>query len=433
MRLTSSEVAAATGGTVIGGETTIDGASFDSRTLTGGELFVPLVAERDGHDFIPAALNAGAGAYLTAHDPVGGIAIQVDDTAVALMDLARWARQRLNIPVVGVTGSVGKTSTKDLIVSALGHRRVTANQRSFNNEQGLPVTVLSADADTEVLVVEMGMRGHGQIAQLCEIARPTIGVVTAVAAAHTELVGGIDQVARAKQELVESLPRSGVAILNADDERVIAMASATEAEVISFGQCGEVRIDDLTLDHLARPRFRVSTPWGSASVELAVSGVHMASNAAAAIAVAGVIDNSIDAAVDGLATGSLTGSRMEITVTDTGAIIIDDAYNANPTSMTAALHAAAEVEGQRRIAVVGAMGELDDPVAAHREIADLAIEMGFELVPVGTDLYGVDPATDPVAALGPLGVGDVVIVKASLLSGLQAVARDLIAANTRQS
>ena len=195
MRLLASQVAEATGGTLVGPDVELDGASFDSRTTRPGQLFVPIVADRDGHEFIGAAAERGAPAHLTSR-PAGlpasaGTAIVVRDTSAALMDLAAWARRRLDIPVVGITGSVGKTSTKDLVAAALGATRtVTANERSFNNEQGLPVTILGAPDGAEALVVEMGMRGFGEIARLCAVAAPTVGVVTAVAASHTGRVGG---------------------------------------------------------------------------------------------------------------------------------------------------------------------------------------------------------------------------------------------------
>ncbi len=183
-------MASATGGTLAGPDADVEGASFDTRSLRPGQLFVPIVAERDGHDFIESALAAGAGAYLTSRAPSAGTAIRVADTALALMELAAWARDRLTANVVGITGSVGKTSTKDLIAGAVGAgRRLTANERSFNNEQGLPVTILGAPDDAEVLVLEMGMRGFGEIRRLCDVARPSIGVVTAVGRSHTGLVG----------------------------------------------------------------------------------------------------------------------------------------------------------------------------------------------------------------------------------------------------
>ena len=236
MRFRASQVATATGGRLVGADVEMDGASFDSRTLRPGQLFVPIVAERDGHDFIAAAARAGAAAALAsrpADDALRLPIVEVADTGAALVELAAWARSRLSADVVGITGSVGKTSTKDLIVAAVGGaRRVAANVRSFNNEQGLPVTVLDASDDADVLVLEMGMRAAGEIARLCAVGRPGIGVVTAVADAHTARLGGIDGVARAKAELVEALPASGTAILNADDDRVTAMAGRTDAAVL---------------------------------------------------------------------------------------------------------------------------------------------------------------------------------------------------------
>ena len=427
VRLLASQVAAAVGGTLDGPDATVDGASFDSRALRSGELFVPLVAERDGHDFIDAACIAGAAAYLTARAPQGGTAIVVGNTATALMELAAWVRRQLDVPVVGITGSVGKTSTKDLIAAALGAtRRVTANARSFNNEQGLPVTILGAPDDVEILVLEMGMRGFGEIALLCGVAAPTIGVVTSVAGAHTERVGGIEGVARAKRELVEALPPSGTAILNADDHRVAAMAEASAAPVVTYGTAGDVRIGDVVLDELARPSFRVESPWGRADVQLAVSGVHMASNAAAALAVAGVVEGSIERAAAALASARVSAMRMDVRRSPSGAIVVNDAYNANPDSMRAALTALAGISSRRRVAILGPMAELDDAAAGHRQVAAIARELGIEVIAIGTDLYGSPPVDDPLQALGPVGEGDAVLVKASRVAGLERIADALL-------
>ncbi len=430
MRILASAAAAGIGGRLVGPDIEFDGASFDSRSTQAGQLFVPIVAERDGHEFIATAQAAGAAVHLTSEaDPArhGGTAIAVVDTAAALMQLAGWARSQSSATVVGVTGSVGKTSTKDLIAAACASERsTTANERSFNNEQGLPVTVLNAPDDTEVLILEMGMRGFGQITELCDIARPDIGVVTAVGYSHTELVGGIVGVAKAKQELVKALTASGTAVLNADDERVAPMARRTDASVLTYGINGEVRISELVLDELARPRFRIDTPWGSGQVELAVSGAHMASNAAAAIAVAGSVGVSLDGAIAALADATMSSMRMEVTAAPSGATVINDAYNANPTSMTAALHALAAMRADRRIAILGLMGELDDEAEGHREVARIAETLGIQVVATGTDLYGVRPSDDPVALIGDLGPGDVVLVKASRAAGLERIATQLL-------
>jgi UDP-N-acetylmuramoyl-tripeptide--D-alanyl-D-alanine ligase len=444
MRFLASQAAEATDGILVGADVPIDGASFDSRSVAAGQLFVPLIAERDGHEFIAQAVESGAVAYLTSRGETltpGATAIMVDDTAEALMQLARWGRERLNVPVVGITGSVGKTSTKDFVRAALAPTcRVTANERSYNNEQGLPVTVLGAPDDTEVLVVEMGMRGFGEITRLCDVAHPTVGIVTAVAGAHTARVGGIDGVAIAKRELVEALPATGVAILNADDPRVAAMAAHTDAAVITYGRMRvgrpgvddggcDVAVADLELDEFARPRFTVHTPWGSERVVLAVSGEHMAFNAAAAIAVAGVLQGSIDAAVIALEHAGVSAHRMQVARAWSGATIIDDAYNANPDSMRAALNALAAMSATRRVAVLGRMAELDDPEAGHRQVAADVADRGIELIAVGTDLYGTTPAADvasAVAALGDLDDGDVVLVKASNSIQLWNVAEALL-------
>jgi UDP-N-acetylmuramoyl-tripeptide--D-alanyl-D-alanine ligase len=430
VRILASQAAEATSGQLVGSDVAFEGASFDSRSIASGQLFVPIVADRNGHDYIEAALRGGAVAYLTSEPPDrsrGGSAIVVDDTVPALMALATWCRHTMNVPVIGVTGSVGKTSTKDLIAAALGAtRRVTANLRSFNNEQGLPVTILGAPADTEVLVVEMGMRGLGEITRLCSVAAPTIGIVTAVAGAHTERVGGLDGVALAKRELIEALPHSGVAVLNADDHRVAAMASHTDATVITYGLTGDVRVSQLALDELARPMFTIESPWGSGTVRLAVSGEHMAFNAAAALATVGVVEGTIGAAIDALATAQISGMRMEVRRAASGAVVVNDAYNANPDSMRAALRALSQMRADRRFAVLGTMAELDDPVAGHREVAELAAEFGITLIAVGTDRYGVAAVDDPIGALGEIGVGDAILIKASRVAGFERFAARLL-------
>ncbi|MFM7685868.1 MAG: UDP-N-acetylmuramoyl-tripeptide--D-alanyl-D-alanine ligase [Actinomycetota bacterium] len=429
MRFRASDVAAATGGRVVGPDCEIDGVSFDTRSLRPGQLFVPLVAARDGHEFVQSALRAGAAAYLSSVPAQGGTAIEVADTLRALMDLAARMRGNYTGPLVGVTGSVGKTSTKDLARAALSaSRRTWANDRSFNNEQGLPTTLLNAPDDTEVMVLEMGMRGFGEITELCRIARPTVGVVTRVAEAHSDRVGGIEGVARAKAELVQALPPDGVAVLNADDHRVRRMADATDAEVLLYGEAPDahVRAVDVQLDELARPSFRVVTRWLEVQVRLRISGRHMVSNALAALAVVEAVGGSLFAGAEALADVGLTAMRMDVQRTAAGAIVLNDSYNANPTSMRAALDALAALPASRRFAVLGVMAEISEPAAEHRGILDYARRLGVHVFATGTALYGIEPVDDPVAALGSLAGGDAVLVKGSRVAGLERVAAALL-------
>lgn len=441
MRFRASEAATATDGRLIGPDAVFDGATFDSRELAAGQLFVALVADRDGHEYLPAAFDAGAAVALVQSGrprpgviPEGVSLIEVDDTAVSLRRLAAWARRHLlaDTTVVGITGSVGKTTTKDLLGVALTpSRRVVVNPRSFNNDQGLPVTVLGAPDGTEVLVLEMGMRGFGEITRLCEVAAPHIGLVTAVGHSHTARVGGIEGVQRAKSELVRALATDGTAVLNADDPRVAAMRALAAGPVITYGRAesADVRIAGLELDELARPRFTVLTPWGRHEVVLGVSGGHMASNAAAALAVTGVVGGDLGAAVEALAGATASSMRMAIERTPTGALVVNDAYNANPTSTSAALESLARMRARRRVAVLGTMAELDDPAGGHLLVAELAARLGIEVIAVGTELYGVPAVDDPVEAVeavGPLGEGDVVLVKASRMAGLERVAAALL-------
>jgi UDP-N-acetylmuramoyl-tripeptide--D-alanyl-D-alanine ligase len=355
----------------------VDGVAIDSRLLRGGELFVPIVAERDGHDFIPAAVDAGAALVLTQERvPERVPSIAVADTSAALLDVGRLARRGLSTMVVGITGSVGKTSTKDLTASALARRwRTTASERSFNNELGVPLTLANAPEGTQAAVVEMGARGRGHVELLCDVARPTVGVVTAVVHAHTEMFGSIEEVAIAKGELVESLPAAGTAVLNLDDERVAAMASRTAARVLGYSVVG---------------------PSGA----------------------------------DLLASAITLDDELELHRAPSGLVVLNDSYNANPTSMAAALRALAAVPAQRRVAVLGLMAELGDrSLVEHEAVLALADELGIDVIPFETTAYGSAPAAEGVdgalAALGELGDGDAVLVKGSRVAGLERVATAL--------
>jgi len=438
VKMRTSDVAAATGGRLVGPDVTVSGAAIDSRLVAGGELFVPVVAERDGHDFVPAALAAGAAAYLTARGPLptaesaGGVpAVEVDDTRRALSALGSHARDLLRDGVdgrvVGVTGSVGKTSVKDLLAAALGARwRTTASVGSFNNELGVPLTLLGAPDDTQALVIEMGARGPGHVADLCAVARPSVGVVTRVAAVHTETFGTIDDVATAKGELVAALPASGVAVLNAADPRVAAMAGRTSARVLSFGETGDVQATDVSLDAELRATFRLATPWGTEAVRLGARGLHMVENALAAAAAALVCEVPLDDVVTALGEAGVSRWRMELATLPSGARLLNDAYNANPVSMAAALRALAGLPARRRVAVLGLMAEIGpESDAEHLAIGELARELGVEVVAVGVAAYGGAPVADlaeAAAAVGDLGPDDAVLLKGSRVAGLERLA-----------
>jgi UDP-N-acetylmuramoyl-tripeptide--D-alanyl-D-alanine ligase len=318
---------------------------------------------------------------------------------------------------------------KDLAAVAIGARwRTAANEKSFNNDWGLPSTILNAPDDTEALVLEMGMRGFGEVTRLCEVGRPTVGVVTRVAAAHTERVGGIEGVARAKGELVEALPSTGWAILNADDHWVAAMATRTAAGVLTFGRhAGDVRVEDLVLDDAARPRFTLATPWGRHAVALGVSGEHMALNAAAAVAAALVLEVPLAAAATAVGAATLSPWRMEMLRSPRGGYVINDAYNANPASMRAALATLMALPVRRRVAVLGYMAELDDAPGEHAAIAAEVLAAGIELVPVGTDLYGIPAVGHPEGVVGSVGPECGVLVKGSRVAGLERLAAELAA------
>lgn len=404
MRFTTEEVAAATGGEVFGRSTEVDGVSIDSRQVRPGQLFVPVVAERDGHDFIGSANDAGASAYLTSGPIEAGTAIRVADTTVALQALGAHARTRLPGRVVGITGSVGKTSLKDLLAAAVGNIWPTAaSVGSFNNELGVPLTLANAPENTGCAVVEMGARGVGHVAMLCEMARPTVGVVTVVAEAHLEFFGSLDGVAQGKGELIAALPADGTAVLNADDDRVAAMAARSVAPVLTFGieRPADVSAHDIALDDELRPTFTLRTPWGEADVRLTVAGRHQVTNALGAAAAALAMGAPLDAVASGLAKGRLSAMRMDLQRSPSGLRVLNDAYNANPTSMRAALDALAELPARRRIAVVGTMAELGpDREAEHLAIAERARARELHLITVAEPAYGTlgDDACDDRAA-----------------------------------
>lgn len=465
--VTAGEVAAAVDGTrhgvlgAPGDDAPVTVVVADSREVEPGALFVAIRGERsDGHDFAAGARDAGAVLILADHPLTGpdGAALPcvvVDDTVAALGRLASWyRRERLTCRVVAVTGSSGKTSTKDLMAQVLASGGPVVSARgSFNTEVGLPLTVLRADRDTQFLVLEMGMRGEGHIALLTELAHPDIGVVLNVGSAHLGMLGSREAIARAKSELVRGLAQDATAVLNADDPAVASMAEATSADTVTFGESAAARIraTDVRVDDRARPSFTLSDAdtGDAAPVTLQLSGEHYVSNALAAAAVGRACGLSVEVIADALRSAEISSRwRMEIRESPRGVIVVNDAYNANPESMRAALKSlAAMAVGRRTWAVLGEMRELGDAtVDEHDAIGRLAVRLDISrLVCVGEGTrvmhlgasnegsWGEESVhvPDVDAAIAHLSEhvrpDDVVLVKASRAIGLERVAQALLA------
>lgn len=430
MRFTTTQVTQIVNGKLEGKDINLDGVTQDSRTATANCLFVPLVAERDGHNYIENAIATGATAYLTNGPKyTDAVSIEVADTASALLQLGEASRTSIKSPVIGITGSVGKTSVKDLTTSVLTQRGLThSSPRSFNNEIGVPLTLLNTPEEATAVVVEMGARHVGDIKQLCSVSRPDIGIITTVGAAHTELFENIETVGKAKGELIEGLPSEGCAILNADSKEVMKQASRTRAQVLTFGEKGEIRASGIELDSELQPSFQIESPWGRQEVKLKVSGKHMVQNALAASAAGLFLGMELPEIAFGLSEGTLSPARMQLETASSGFLVINDAYNANPVSTKAALEALASLnKSGRKVAVLGLMAELgDDAREFHEEVAAYAHSLGLDLLTVGTDLYGQTPENDIDQSLAGLTTGDAVLVKGSLVAGLQSLAQRLL-------
>ncbi len=430
VRFSTAELAGRLRGDLVGPEVTVDGVTIDSRATVPGQLFVPIVAARDGHEFIAAALAAGALAYLTSQPPVGGTAIVVPDTTVALTELGALARQRLEGQVIGITGSVGKTTTKDLVARCLASTfRTVASARSLNNELGVPLTLCNAPDDAEWIVLEMGARGVGHIAELASLTHPEVGIVTSVAMAHIEYFGDLEGVFRAKSELVRALPASGVAVLNADDERVARMAELARCPVLRYGvhTAAEVRAESVHLNDELQAHFRLQTPWGGGEVALRLHGEAQVSNALAAAAAALWCGTPLEAVLDALSHTTSGDLRMDVRRPATGPALIIDCYNANPLSTEAALRSLARLGTGTKVALLGRMAELgDETERQHRRMVELAEQLGLSVVGYQTDLYG-DGHVDTVAAAVELAQSlmgaDALLVKGSRVARMEDVVR----------
>ena len=424
--------------------TSCTGSAVDSRHVTPGSCFVALRGERvDGHDYVAEALRNGASVALVERPMestgAGEAAIvQVQDGLAALQELAAWWRARSSVRVVGVTGSTGKTLAKEVIADVLARTRsVLRNEGNLNSETGLPMTLLQLQPEHDLAVLEMSMYTEGEIARLAEIARPEVGVVLAVHPTHLERAGSIDAIARAKAELPAALPHDGLAVLNADDPRVAAMAAVTSAAVRTFGleAEAEVRAEEVTSLGAEGTLFTLRAPWGTRRIRSGTPGRHLIPHALAAAAVAEHFAVPLDEVEAALAAGSRAEHRMAITEATSGATLIDDTYNASPVSMSAALDFLAETPistGRQRYAVLGDMLELGpDEERLHREIGSRAAGVADGLLAVGerarwiaeaasaaglatvSHVRDVDEAIATIdRALAP-GSGDVVLVKGS--------------------
>jgi len=390
-----AEIAAVVGGRLADagdGAAEVSAPAFlDTRAPERGGLFLAVRGEHvDGHDFAAAAVARGAVAVLGAH-PTGVPTVVVDDPVVAIGRLGRHVVDVLGATVLALTGSQGKTGTKDFLAQVLVHGGPTiATEGNRNNEIGVPLTVLRATPETRFLAVEMGARGIGHIAELCAVAPPRVAAVLNVGTAHVGEFGSREAIAQAKGEIVEALPADGVAVLNADDPLVVAMAPRTDARVVTFGTSGDVRWRGLELDDLGRPSFELGYDGTWTPLRLLEAGAHQVPNAAAAAAMAHAAGVGWSEVLDALGTArSLSPWRMALHERADGLVVVNDAYNANPASMAAALDALAAIGnsgGRRTVAVLGEMLELGASAGAdHVAVGEHAAALGIDVVvAVGT-------------------------------------------------
>jgi UDP-N-acetylmuramoyl-tripeptide--D-alanyl-D-alanine ligase len=406
----------ASGGRIINGRprdaVRYAGGAFDSRIVRPDEVFFALRDQRDGHDFVADAFARGAAAAVVERPIIGvppdALVVQVASPLAALRSLADRIRDQHPVPAVGITGNVGKTTAKEAIAAALGARyRVLKTTASFNNEIGVPLTFLALEPSHEVAVIEMGFYVPGEIADLCTLVRPRVGVITRIPErpVHFSRTPSVEAIASGKAELIESLPKNGVALLNADDPRVRALASRTEARVVLFGESGdaELRASDVKARGIEPLRFVAAYRGERAEVTVPLPGAHVVVAALAAIGSAHALGVPLEEAA--VALGTLEQPRHRMEIRRAGRLtVIDDSYNASPAAVLAALAVLREVRG-RRIAVIGDMLELGALSAdAHEEVGRAAARSADALIGVG------ELARTAVAAAQRAGMNDTHVV-----------------------
>jgi UDP-N-acetylmuramoyl-tripeptide--D-alanyl-D-alanine ligase len=456
---TLDQMLRATGGRVIHGVRNEDerfaGGAFDSRIAEPGSVFFALRDRRDGHDFVADAFAHGARAAVVERPvpdlPLGALVVQVADSQHALRRLAEALRDAHPIPAVGITGNVGKTTTKDATAAALGARyRVLRTASSFNNEIGVPLTFLAIEPTHEVAVIEMGFYVPGEIADLCRLVRPRVGIITRIpdVPVHYSRTPSVDAIAAGKSELIEALPEDGVALLNADDPRVRALAPRTKARVVLFGESPEagLRATDVSASGIEGLRFVAHDGARSAHVRLPLPGRHLVASALAAIGAATALGVPIDEAAIALSTMDVPAHRMNVRRA-ADFVVIDDAYNASPAAVMAALAVLGSVP-TRRVAVIGDMLELGPLSAdAHEAIGREAAKQTDVLVGVGElartivssaraaglrDTHQVADRAEALVLLRRiLRQGDTVLVKGSHSLALDELADALVRATAK--
>ena len=452
------KVIGAVNGRLLAGDpvSTITGVSTDTRTIRPGDLFFALKGENaDGHAYVPKAIEAGAGVVISDESSLPGgtnaIAIKVEDPLWALGDLAKYYRSLFKVRVVGITGSVGKTTTKEMLTAILEQKwKVLKNKANYNNEIGLPLTLFELDRSHEVAVLEMAMRGLGEIQRLASIAKPEIGVITNIGISHIERLGSQGAVADAKVELLGELPPDGVAILNAEDGYFEVMKEKFSGKVVSFGSSKSADVIGARVKCLDEGQYRfvlLISGQGALEVTLPIMGHHNVYNALAAAAAANQLGLDLPAIRAGLQTVTPPDMRMEFTRTKGGLAVLNDAYNASPASVIAALRTLQALKGyDRKVAVLGDMLELGDYARkAHEDVGRALVESGVKKLIVvgklaGSIADGAKAAGIPNDAVksyetsaeaakkikSHLRAGDAVLVKGSRAVKMEAIVRALL-------